>query len=1007
MKKRLLSLVLVATLLFTFFNVPIGAREVTLPMEASFSVSKEAVKPGETVKVSFCLDNYNDTAVPGIKAFDGHLKVDENLGILENVQSAMVMNNGDGFDTNLAEDGTLYMFYEASWSTPTALNDSNTETDGDYSYYILPRDNKTLFTFDLVVNKEITADQLEQALFETMEFTFADADGNEISVDYTVPALDVLAEAPQILLNGEPVKETAYTEMVEVSSDKGTVVLKDEDQNVIEDKIAKVDGVYTVTAADAAGNESVAEFTVRLGVNSVEVAANPNKMQYYVGEALDLSGGMLQLVYANEEITKQISMTADSVTVEGYDPNTVGKQELTVSYTENGKTVTTKLEVEVLENEVKTISWNSLPEKLRYIEGQELDLTGGSIDVVYANGEESTIALSSSMISGYDRDEIGEQTVTVNYGDQKLTFIVTVKEKTVTGIKAVLENPQQKIDTTFDEKGTVIVSYDNDTTQEVSFSDEAVVLSYPEGMMESLGPKKITVAYQGEETIVTLTVIDKVLTGMEVQAPNKTSYLEGQGLDLTGGELILSYDNGTTEEVPLTEAEISGYAPETIGSQTITVTYGGFTDTFEVVVKAKSISDISWNEKPTKTEFMEREAFAVDGSILLSFDNGTSEVVNVTADMVTGFHSEQPGIQKLTVTYPGCDQTLTYEVTVAEKKLNSIYFTKLPEKVNYLQQEDGTLDLTGMEVYGRYDNGYDYLIDNSQVTISGYDSNQPGVQMVTVSYEGAEAQFTVMVHSRENVDVLEQKIDSMDANALAVEDEQTVLELLAAYEGLTEMEQDGFSDAQYQQLKALEAQMNKLVKPQREETFENTGWVVAIPGGTIRYDVSFTASQVEVRETVLTDIRAQLGDLSEVLSAMRFTVDGRARTVQYLPAPASLRYTLETTDDADRLRVVGQTADDSLSVIPSHVEENDLVFQADEDYQAYYVVLADTSAPPAGNNNLQQGTDIDDNTPNPGVQDDPKGFIPDTSDSFFGIATMLLAVSGVMILVLLRRKYDA
>lgn len=1005
MKKRLISLSLVAALLFTFFNFPISAREVIEPLETSFSLSKEAVKPGETVKVSFSLDNYDNTAVSGIKAFDGHLKADKNLGVIKNFQSSMLMNEGENLETNIADDGTVHLFYESSWSQPNALNSDTTETSEGSSYYILPRDNKVLFTFDLAVNKEFTADQLKKVLFETMEFTFADAQGEEIRTEYELPTLDVLTEEPQIFLNGDPVKETAYTEMVEVTSDKGTVVLKDKDQNIIEDNVAKVDGEYTVVATDAAGNQSTAQFIVKLGVKSLSVSQKP-KTQYYVGESLDLKGGMLRVTYANEEITKEIPMTEESVKVAGYDPKQVGTQEITLSYTENGKTVSTTMEVEVLKNGVESITWNTQPEKVVYIEGQELDLKGGSINVVYKNGDQEAVELSSGMISGYNKDKIGEQIVTVTYGEKTLTFVVTVKEKSVTGIEAVLDNPRQKIGTQFDEKGTVTVFYDNGTEETVSFGDKNVTLTYPDNMMDSLGEKEITVSYLGKETTVSLTVIDKVLTGIEVKAPSKTHYIEGQKLDVAGGKVVLIYDNDTREEIPLEERFCSETKLSQVGTQTITVTYSEFTAVFDVTVEAKSIVAVEWDEKPTKTEFMEKEEFSVDGKIKISYNNGTSVVDDVTEDMVSGFHSEQPGKQELTVTYPGCEKALTYEVTVLEKQLESLRVTKLPDQKEYLQQENGSLDLAGMEVYGHYNNGYDYLIDNSQLTVSGYDLSRPGVQNITVSYQGINARqvVAITVVSRESVDALDQKIDEMDADALTVKDEQAVLELLASYDKLSQIEQQGLNN--YQQLKALEAQMNKLVKPQREESFENTGWKAEIPSGTIRYDVSFTASEVEVTKEILSEIRQKFGDLSEVLSAMQFTVDGTARSMQYLPSPVSLRYDLKNTDQADRVKVVGQAADGTLSEITSRIEQNALIFTADEKYEAYYVVSADAAVPPANHgDDTQQG--MNQSTPNPGVQNGGGHSTPDTSDSFFGLAAMLLAVSGVLVLVLIRRKYDA
>ena len=69
-------------------------------------------------------------------------------------------------------------------------------------------------------------------------------------------------------------------------------------------------------------------------------------------------------------------------------------------------------------------------------------------------------------------------------------------------------------------------------------------------------------------------------------APTKTSYEPGEALDLTGAYIIVTYDNGRTEKIPVTEENeditvsfVGGGsdASMTEGSKQLVITYKGQT----------------------------------------------------------------------------------------------------------------------------------------------------------------------------------------------------------------------------------------------------------------------------------------------------------------------------------------------------------------------------------------------------------------------------------------------
>ena len=98
----------------------------------------------------------------------------------------------------------------------------------------------------------------------------------------------------------------------------------------------------------------------------------------------------------------------------------------------------------------------------------------------------------------------------------------------------------------------------------------------------------MTVTYNGVDTTLYYTVSKPAVTGITVQPPSKTAYVTGEELDPTGGSLLVKYDNDTEKTIGITANMISGYDKAKAGKQTVTVTYEGFTDTFEVTVKEKT-----------------------------------------------------------------------------------------------------------------------------------------------------------------------------------------------------------------------------------------------------------------------------------------------------------------------------------------------------------------------------------------------------------------------------------
>ena len=110
--------------------------------------------------------------------------------------------------------------------------------------------------------------------------------------------------------------------------------------------------------------------------------------------------------------------------------------------------------------------------------------------------------------------------------------------------------------------------------------------------------------------------------------------------------------------------------------QVITVKYKDFTDTFTITIFDKAqeppadslFIGMEFKTKP-KTQYKVGETLSVEGGVLLKkYENGTTEEMALTDDMVIDFTSKKPGTYNVTVSYME-DANLveiTYKITVTE-----------------------------------------------------------------------------------------------------------------------------------------------------------------------------------------------------------------------------------------------------------------------------------------------------------------------------------------------------
>ncbi len=152
----------------------------------------------------------------------------------------------------------------------------------------------------------------------------------------------------------------------------------------------------------------------------INIEKKPNKLSYYIGEVLDISGIKVVAVYENG-VVEDVS---SKVLVDG-DIKTAGVKKLTVVYSERDFIKTAEFEVTVTDVQIKSIKIASYPKKTVYAENEAFDPSGLSIMVTYNNGTSETVS-DDILFTGFDTSTVGKKTVTLHYGGYQLNLEVEV-----------------------------------------------------------------------------------------------------------------------------------------------------------------------------------------------------------------------------------------------------------------------------------------------------------------------------------------------------------------------------------------------------------------------------------------------------------------------------------------------------------------------------------------------------------------------------------------------------
>lgn len=483
-------------------------------------------------------------------------------------------------------------------------------------------------------------------------------------------------------------------------------------------------------------------------LKSMEIKTLPDKLIYNPGDELDLSGMVVNGI--NTDASVRI---IENYTVSGYSPTKTGKQTITVKYLD--KTA----QFDITMNNVEVSELKASEYKTDYLVGEELDLTNMVLTASYANG--NTAVVADYEASGFNSDTEGTQTVTISALGKTVDITVRITQPAI---------------------------YYNDNFDSYSEADITMGRQGTEAKSQSLGQLNLSITGNKNDRT----------SGFSITNDSNNGYLNIHSGKYATSSRGASFTFNETCSIPayadikdgryLVMSFNAYYADSNSNIQMFGLTTNDTSNGGSAVYD--EYLSISRNDKIPQGQWLKVTA-AIDNNkevtLIIRDENGNridqrTFIASSDAFEKFGFYG---GVSTV-----GIDNLKVYEST----KLESLEVTA-PSKTEYALGEE--FNPAGMIVTANYATGTSETITVDKYTISGYDPNIAGTQIITVRYGGRTASFTVNVsNERKFKDIIvtpPKKLSYIEGQELDLDG----IEVIAEYTGEVQKAVDNYQITGY------------------------------------------------------------------------------------------------------------------------------------------------------------------------------------------------------------------
>lgn len=269
----------------------------------------------------------------------------------------------------------------------------------------------------------------------------------------------------------------------------------------------------------------------------------------------------------------------------------------------------------------------SAPTKTVYSQGDTIDVSGGTIKLIYEGGYTTTVAITEQMLEEYDTTNIGNQNITVQYGGQKALFPITVEDISVTDIQITGESDYLQKGASMQLKAAVKPENATDATVTWSSSDTKIAAVDETGKVNALQTGDVTITATASNGV-------SGQYSMKVIAPCVSLLLNQKDITMYKGETAtlsailspldttdtISWKSSNTNIVTVDHnGQLTGYAA---GEAKITASAGNVTANCNVTVKQKmdDFYIVGVVDKEYTGDTVEQEVEVTDGVVVLEED---------------------------------------------------------------------------------------------------------------------------------------------------------------------------------------------------------------------------------------------------------------------------------------------------------------------------------------------------------------------------------------------------
>ena len=342
-----------------------------------------------------------------------------------------------------------------------------------------------------------------------------------------------------------------------------------------------------------------------------------------------------------------------------------------IDITANDRTIRIQVKFDFFK--IEDINISSLPEKIEFFLSENINLDGAKINVEYADGFEQIVDITDDMISGYNKNRLGTQTITVAYEGRGTSFNVSVVPDAIKNIiiSSSIEKTMYIIGEELDlTGGKISLIYESGKSYEMDMQDYLI-----SGFNKNkAGEQQLTITYQGKKAVFSVVVLAGIVKNIELEsAPATTEYFQDEDINISGGKIKIIYEDDTFDIINITDNMLSGYNKSKIGGQSVKVTFLGMDTSFNVTVKQNNVSGIVISSLPAKNEYLIGELLNLEGGIItVTYLNGITEELEITRFMLGVYDVFIEGEKTITVKYAGFSDTFTVtysiKITIVERK---------------------------------------------------------------------------------------------------------------------------------------------------------------------------------------------------------------------------------------------------------------------------------------------------------------------------------------------------